>query len=277
MLDFSIAQALFEGPVIRTRSANFADEWLAEAQRLINAFGSPPAGVACPDALFALPFGPSHVVVGQVAGPPAFSTLRFRLLIVGRELYGYLHDPFRIAEQFPPTWDARGELPALEWPAESGPTRRTIAQLTEVLKQNDPFFLGASQTLVDTGRIVLEAAEPQLKRVRDLWTLLPDSTRRSCWPATYAFSPELGFDLLVMPKVPEGGIPGYLSEDQARDYPESRYERTLQIVVEAEDQPALDRLLSRRSSAETLRIALYLVLAFAILSILLRILLPPQG
>ena len=79
-----------------------------------------------------------------------------------------------------------------------------------------------------------------------------------------------------MPKVPEGRIPGYLDEEQARDYPESRYERTLQVVVEAGDQAALDRLLARRSSVETLRLALYMVLALAVLSILLRIILPPQ-
>jgi hypothetical protein len=277
MLDFTIAQALFDGSVLRSRSEHFQDDWLPEAEHILTAYGISPGGVACPEAIFALPFGSQHILVAQVAGPPTYSTLRFRLLVIGRELYDHLHDPFRIAEQFPPNWEARGDLPDLEWPAESGPTHRTVAQLTEVLKQNDPFFLGASQTLVDTGRIVLEAPEPQPKRIRDLWTLLPDSTRRSCWPATFAFSPEPGFDLLVMPKVPEGGIPGYLDEEQARDYPESRYERTLQVVVEAGDQPALDRLLARRSSAETLRLALYLVLGLAVFSLLLRIVLPPQG
>src|SRR5262245_6034554 len=277
MLDFSIAQALFDGTSLRARSATFLDEWMPEAERICTAYGTAPSGVSCPEVLFALPFGPLHVLVAQVAGPPAYNTLRFRLLVVGKELYGHLHDPFRIAGQFSPSWDARGELPSLEWPADAGPERRTVAQLADVLKQNDPFFLGASQTLVDTGRIVLESPEPQPKRIRDLWTLLPDSTRRSCWPATFAFSPEPGFDLLVMPKVPGGRLPGYLDEEQARDYPESRYERTLQVVVEAEDQAALDRLLARRSSAETLRLALYLVLAFAVISLLLRIVLPPQG
>jgi hypothetical protein len=75
----------------------------------------------------------------------------------------------------------------------------------------------------------------------------------------------------VLPSIPEGGLPGYLTEDQARDYPESRYERELQMAVEHGDQRTVDRLFARRSSAETLRLALWLVLAFAVLSLASRI------
>jgi hypothetical protein len=89
--------------------------------------------------------------------------------------------------------------------------------------------------------------------------------------ATYAYSTALGFGLVVLPTIPAGGIPGYLSEDQARDYPESRYERELQFAVEHNDQHTVDRLLARRTSAETLRLALYIVLGVSILSILTRI------
>jgi hypothetical protein len=271
MLDFSIAQALFDGTVLRARSASFPDGWLPEAERILTAYGAPPSGTNCPEALFAVEFDRKHILIAQVAGPPLYQGLRFRLLIVSKELYYHLPDLFLIAARFPPPWDARGELPALGWPHDAGPPRRTVEQLAEVLKQNDPFFLGAAQVLVDTGRIVLQSPEAQPQRIRDLWALLPDSVRRSAWPATFAFAPELGFDLLVMPKVPDGRIPGYLSEEQARDYPENRYERTLQIVVEAEDQPALDRLLARRSSQDTLRLAIYLVIAFALLSLVLRL------
>jgi hypothetical protein len=271
MLDFSIAQTLFDGTVLRAKSANFPEEWLPEVERILTAYGTPPAGTNCLEALFAVEFDSKHILITQVAGPPLYQGLRFRLLVVSKELYYHLHDPFLIAARFPPPWDARGELPALEWPPPAGPPRRTVEQLAEVLKQNDPFFLGAAQALVDTGRIVLQAPEPQPDRVRDLWALLPDSVRRSAWPATFAFAPELGFDLLVMPKVPDGHIPGYLNEEQARDYPENRYERTLQIVVEAEDQPALDRLLARRSSQDTLRLAIYLLIAVTVLSLLTRL------
>src|SRR5262249_17831523 len=118
---------------------------------------------------------------------------------------------------------------------------------------------GAAQTLVDGGRIVLERPEPQEKLFRDLWALLPDSVRRSIWPATFAFSNDLGFDMFALPALPPGGLPGYLGEEQARDYPSSRYERALQAAVEEGDQPALDRLLARKSMNEMIRLALILI------------------
>jgi hypothetical protein len=76
----------------------------------------------------------------------------------------------------------------------------------------------------------------------------------------------------VLPEVPANGLPGYLTEDQARDYPESRYERELQTAVEANDQRTVDRLLARRTSAETLRLAIWIVLGAAVLSLAGRIL-----
>ena len=61
-------------------------------------------------------------------------------------------------------------------------------------------------------------SDPARKRlVRDLWTLYPTVYRQeNAWPSTFAFSSELGFDVLVMPVLPEKWIPGYLSEDQTR-------------------------------------------------------------
>ena len=261
MLDLSIAQALFEGDTLLARSANFADDWQARAVTLCNGFGIIAAGANCPEALFAKPLGSDRVAVVQVAGPPQFSSLRFRVLVLGRELYGNLCDPFAIAERYPPNWEARGSLPELDWPPQPLP-KRTIAQLDAILKHGDgPFLLGASQTLVDGGKILLQRDAPESKLLHDLWTLLPESTRRDAWPATFAFSNDLRFDIAVLPSVPENGIEGYLSEDQARDYPDSRYERHLQVAIETGDQRFLDRLLSRRSSTDTLRLALLILSA----------------
>jgi hypothetical protein len=264
MTELSIAQAVFATEHLRARSHDFAEEWLAAAASMCRAFGQPPVGVEVPAAVFAQPFENNRVAVVQVTGTP----LRFRFLVLSRHLYNALHDPFAIAERFPPNWDAAGSLPELEWPPEPLPPR-TIAQLDDVLKHGDgPFLLGASQALVDSGKILLQRSAPEPKLIRDLWALLPHSTRRAIWPATFAFSLELGFDLLAMPVVPEGDIPGYLSEEQARDYPDSRYERNLQIAIESGDQRMLDRLLARRSSAETLRLALLIVvLSFGIMGI----------
>jgi hypothetical protein len=253
MTDLSIEQALFEGDILRARSTKFADAWLPLAIDLCKGFGSPPPDLACPEALFARPFGATSVAIVNVLWP------RIRALALGLELYCHLHDPFAIAERFPPDWDARGSLPDLAWPPEPLP-RRTVAMLDNVLKNGDgPFLLGASQTLVDGGKICLQlpAADPKL--FRDLWALLPDSVRRSIWPATFAFRNDLGFDLLAIPALPEGGLPGYLDDERARDYPESRYERHLQIAIESNDQPMLDKLLARKSTSEMIRLALIII------------------
>ena len=153
----------------------------------------------------------------------------------------------------------------MEWPEEPLPTR-TTDRLQRILKEGDgPFLLGACQTLVESGRILLERSEPADNTFRGLWALLPDSTRKQIKMTTFAYSNTLGFDLLAMPKLPES-MRGYLTEDQARDYPESRYERELQVAVEMGDQAALDRLLWRRSSSETLRLAFWLVIGALVLS-----------
>lgn len=259
MIDLSLAQALIDGEKIQARSANFAEEWQEGVLTLCRKFGSPPPDAQCPDALFAKPLGKERVAVVQVAGPPNFPSLRFRVLVLARELYKQLTDPFAIGDRFPPNWEARGSLPDLDWPPQPLPPR-TIAQLDSILKNGDgPFLLGASQTLVDGGKILLQRASPDNKLVRDLWSLLPDSTRRDAWPATGAFTNELRFDIVALPTVPEKGVPGYLNEEQARDYPESRYERHLQLAIETGDQRSLDHLLSRRSSTETLRLALIIL------------------
>jgi hypothetical protein len=150
--------------------------------------------------------------------------------------------------------------------------RRTVAQLDHVFKHGDgPLLLGACQALVDSGRIAIRRDGPDPALVRDLWNLLPDSTRRTTWPATFGYSVELAFGLVVLPAIPESGLPGYLSEDQARDYPENRYERELQTAVEHGDQRTVDKLFARRSSSETLRLAVWMVLAATVLAVAARL------
>ena len=255
MIDLAIAQALFDRETLLARSANFADDWLADAAKLCLGFGTPTAFEASESAaLFARPFTKDRVAIVQVVGR------RFRFLVLGRELYHHLNDPFAIAERYPPNAEARGSLPDLDWPPQPLPQRTTV-ELDAILKQGDgPFLLGAAQTLVDGGKIVLRRPAPEPKLLRDLWALLPESTRRTTWPATFAFGNELGFDILVMPKIPEDGLPGYLGEEHLPDYPDSRYERHLQIAIESGDQRMLDQLLCRRGSGEILKLALSIVL-----------------
>jgi hypothetical protein len=263
MIPRTIAQAVVGDGGLTVQSDDFLADWRPEAERIVEGFGL-PRGVSAPDCLFAVPFGRRHVAVVSVAGR------RFRFLVLKQSLYNAIPDPFAIAERFPPRWD--GPLESLEWPLEPLP-RRTVAQLDRIFKDGDgPFLLGACQTLVDSGRIAIRRDQPEPSLCRDLWNLLPDSTRRATWPATFAYSTALGFNLVVLPPIPEGGPPGYLTEDQARDYPESRYERELQAAVEAGDQGWLDTLLARRTSVETLRLAVWMVLGASVLAVAARFL-----
>src|SRR5690349_5910048 len=120
------------------QSAGFRDEWLAEAERVCTGFGERPAGVACPGCVFARPFGRRHVAVVQAADQGQDDTgrpgaLGFYLLILPRPFYREAGgDPFRVAEQFPPPWSARGELPPLDWTA-GPPPARTVDALQKTL------------------------------------------------------------------------------------------------------------------------------------------------
>ena len=262
MIPRTIAQAVVADGGLLARSDDFNEDWRSEVERVVEGFGL-ARGVAAPDCLFAVPFAGRRVAVVSVAGR------RFRFLILPRALYDVIPDPFAIADRFPPKWD--GPLESLEWPPEPLP-KRTVAQLDAVFKHGDgPLLLGACQTLVDSGRIAIQRDRPEPGLCRDVWNLLPESTRRQTWPATFAYSTALEFGLVVLPAVPEGGLPGYLTEDQARDYPENRYERELQTAVEANDQRTVDRLFARRTSAETLRLAVWMVLAAAVASVAVRI------
>jgi hypothetical protein len=262
MISRTIAQAVIGDGGVLAQSDNFDDAWRPEAERIVEGFGL-PRGAAAPDSLFAVPFGRRHVAVVSVAGR------RFRFLILSRAFYNAIPDPFAIAERFPPKWD--GPLDSLEWPADPLP-RRTVALLDQIFKHGDgPFLLGACQTLVDGSRIAIRRDRPEPGLCRDLWNLLPDSTRRATWPATFAYSLTLGFGLVDLSMIVEEKLHGYLTEDQARDYPESRYERELQTAVEAGDQRTVDTLFARRTSSETLRLAIWIVMGAAILAVASRL------
>lgn len=263
MISRAIAQAVVGDGGLLARSHDFDEAWAADVDRIAAGYGLPP-GASAPESLFVVPFGKRRIAVVSVAGR------RFRFLVLSRALWEAIPDPFAIVERFPPRWD--GPLDTLEWPLEPLP-KRTVGQLDHIFKHGDgPFLLGACQTLVDGGRIVLQRVEPALAIGRDVWNLLPQSTRRHTWVATYAYSVALEFNLVAMPTVPSAGLTGYLTEDQARDYPESRYERELQTAVEAGEQASVDRLLARRTSSETLRLAVWLVLGAFGLAVAARLL-----
>jgi hypothetical protein len=301
MSDIVIEQAVLSRSGGETRlvarSPGFRDDWEAEAERLAAGFGDRPDGLACPGAVFARPFGKQHVAVVQVAdqGAGQQPPLGFHVLVIPHEAYtGIWGDPFPLADRAAPPWGARGALPAIAWPAEPLPPR-TVGEVQAVLKRTkagalpedeeipsdwdredlappenaeSPALLGGVQVLVDGGQLVFERPQPDTGLIRGLWTLLPTSTRSHLWPATFAFGNDLGFDALVVPPGTFQGdqFRGYTSEDQACDYPQGSYELNLQIAAEAGNQADLDTLLARRSTRDTWRLALTLVVVFSVLA-----------
>jgi hypothetical protein len=264
------------------RSSGFRDDWLPEAERLCTGFGERPTGVACPACVFARPFGRRHVAVVQVAdqgqddaGRPG--ALAFYLLILPRQRYLDLGgDPFFIAEQFSPPWQARGELPALTWKDETPPAR-TVEALQKVL--NVPYsatLLGGVQILLDGGRLVFERSAPDVGIVRSLWALLPTRDRGDLWPASFAFSNAHRFDVLVVPRASGPDYDNYITEEKAGDYPEGRYECNLQSAIETGDQREIDALLGHNRT-RMLRLIVLLLLIVVLLSVAMSVLLPgPQ-
>lgn len=326
---FSIEQALFgithERPadgsdavttlVPLARSAGFGDEWTRVAEELIHGYGERPAGVRCPLAVFAQPFGKSQVAVVQVADQPG-DLLAFHFLVLPRDAYEkFLGDPFLLAQKLPADWQQRGPLATHSWPSIPLPGR-TIDEVRKVLQRlktgalsedwdpphsaNDdamalaaggppapsageppaprevsvapkstaertvensesPALLGATQVLVDGGRVFFRRPAPDLNLIQGLWTLLPSSTRSRLWPASFAFSNHLQFDAVVVPRLEANDLVGYTSEEQAIDYPEGSFELSLQTAAETGDQQQLDALMARRSVWDTWRLGLYLL------------------
>jgi hypothetical protein len=297
MTSFAIEQAIFgrEGsaePVPWGRSEGFREDWLPEAKAMILSFGNRPAGVACPDAVFARPFDLDQVAVVQVADQPS-DFLGFHFLVMPRWTYEkFLGDPFHLAAKFPAPWGERRTLPTHTWPCVPLPPR-TVEEVRQVLKSvkvhalagnvdpkskdferttensESPALLGAAQILVEGGKVVFERAQPDTPFLQGLWTLLPISTRPFLWPASFAFSNQLGFDALVVPQARGPEYEGYLNEEQAIEYPEGYYELNLQIAAEAGNQDELDALLNRRNPKQVWQWAL-MVLILAIGFLFLR-------
>ncbi len=279
-----IEQALFTnddgGFTYRARSSGFGDNWLPGAEQICADFGTQPSEVACPAALFALPFDRRHVVVVQVCGrgKDGLGPLAFRFLVLPKSFYAELHgDLFRVADAFPPDWEANGQLSPLVW-ADGPPPHRTVSDLQGVL--NVPYsatLLGGSQALLDGGHVVFERTAPDERIVRSLWALLPASNRCELWPATFAFGNALGFDVIVLPRADGPEFANYVTEVQAGDYPQGRFELALQIAVESENQEDLDALFSRRSRGQTMRIGLILLALFIALPLTNLFCDPPPG
>jgi hypothetical protein len=275
MPEMLIEQALLEssrgGWTITARSPGWDDDWNSAADRLCAGFGQPPPLEHLPLCAWAQPLDRQRVAVVQAAAEGAPPMLRFRLLVLPRALYARIGDPFAISDEFPPPWGTRVVLPSLPWRSDEPDC--DVERLQRILQDSDSAtLLGGVQALVDGGRIVFERPFPAPELIRRLWALLPTPSRAELWPASFVFAANPELHAVVVPKYSPTDWPGFLTEEQAGDYPQGRYELNLQIAIEAGDQREVDRLFRRRTSRQTLHLAIALLLIATAVAIALRVL-----
>jgi hypothetical protein len=257
------------GPRVIGRSPGVSFETEEWAMKVAVQFGDCPPGQRCPATVFTVDDRGTLIVVKAGSLPGDGSPLVFRMFgIDARDRLGF--DALAWADSQP--LDAvKGELMNVEWTA-TFPPRRTVDQIRTILKAGDsPLLLGSVQALLDGCKIAVSRAEAGPNFVDDVWRLLPDKSKVEINPATFAYSAALGFDIVVLPDVPANGIPGYLSAEQVREYPEGRYELALQHAAENGNQAELDRLFARKTSREVLRLAIGMVVFALVVVLILKL------
>jgi hypothetical protein len=247
------------------QSADFDDRWQPKLAELAVQFGPRPPGTRCPETWLALPDRLPMVVLARVQdlGPPdeAPAGLGFQFLLLHPEHYDSAGaEAFDLIAGAQACWHSRGTLPTLA--GRSLARLRALGDVQQVLQRADsPLLLGAAQALLDGGRLALQREQPANDVISALWTLLPYRTRLHTSAATFAFGNGLDLCIVAAPPAAKGPYDyRYLSEAQAENYPEGRYELALQIAAEDGDERALHRLLLRRTRADTFKLGLGLLL-----------------
>ena len=258
-------------------SPSWVTEWQPELQDIVQSFGTRPAGIRCPNAVFSYPISNRRVVcvrvgdLGDDENQPI--GLGFQLVVMKQAEYDAIGgNPFRMFMDAPIIWLANSALP--DFIAAVSMNMDDLQVLAKAYQRPESaFILGGCQAILDGNRLVIEKPEPATDLLADLWTLLPFSERSDHWPASFAFSNVLRFDVVVLPKLtPTESDSGYLTFEQTEQYPEGRYESTLQWAIESGDQLIAHRLLLRRSRRQTFKLGLYLLLGMMLLSALLGVL-----
>lgn len=257
------------GPRVIGRSPGVPFETEEAALKIAVQYGDRPQGVSCPESAFTVVDRGTLFIVKAGTLPGDGSPLAFRMFgIAAKDRLGL--DPLAWAESYP-LEGLKGELPNVEW-QHLYPRQRTVDEVRAILKSGDsPLLLGSVQALLDGCKIAVSLAEAGPKFVRDVWDLLPEKSKAEIIPATFAFSADLGFDIVVLPELPAKGIPGYLTGDQVRDYPEGRYELALQHAAESGNQAVVDRLFARKTSREMLRLAIGMVVFALVVVLILKL------
>jgi hypothetical protein len=261
MTDRTIEQAVLRGTMALAKSPGFTDDILEVATAIGADSIIVPSGQVVL-SIFRLP--------GDIMAVARHQEDRSHWLAMPGSLYRLIHDPFRLTREFPALFTATGELPTLNW-IHGRPIPRTLADLQQVLREGDgPTLLGTAQVLVDGGRVGFVRPFPDQHLLEHVWMLLPDSVRGEVMFSTFAKNSNTGFNLAVMPMFSEDDFPGFLSENQAGDYPEGRYELALQMAVESEDEALIQELFARRSGSQAIRLAWTMLLSAIGLGLAMR-------
>lgn len=300
-------------PRLIARSPGFAEHHFAPLEQILTAFGQRPAGVACPGAVFAQPLADTHVAVVTVRdgepGDTGWAALEFRVLALTRRDYAGLGgDPFALARRLANEKSTAITASPAAVPALSGPVEtirlpavpisvRDLESVRAVLQRvktpiaptaiqpgadptltvensEGPTLLGGAQILLDGGKLVFVRQRPDAAILEGLWMLLPTTLRPRLWPASFAFCNDLGFDVLVVPKLDEP-LAGYTTEEQAGDYPTGSYELALQTAAESGDIRGLENVFLRRSGSDTLRLAIKLLIGACLAVVITRMISAP--
>jgi hypothetical protein len=258
-------------------SPDFPADWPDVLAQFARDFGPRPPEVRCPEAILVRPLLRRWVAVARVAdvGPADLPPvgLGFHFVVLDRrQYYAVQHDPFLVLAAFPSDWLRRGQVPVAT--IEATPRPRTVAEVVETVKRGDSAtLLGGAQAIVDGCRLAWLRPAPATDVIQALWTVLPTATRGELAIATFAFSNDSSFDAVVVPRITNGQFDRrYLSEEQAANYPEGRYELGVQSAAEAGDQALLDGLFARRSRAEVWRLGWWLLGTLVVLTVAAQLL-----
>jgi hypothetical protein len=245
--------------------------WKELARKIISDFGLAPAGFGEVYALLSLSFGERHWAVVQVESCGE-GALCFRFLILSNSDWLKGVDPFALNEAYPPNWDSRGQTESLQHELTFNPP--TVDQAAIWLKEHDrATLLGGLQAVLDGARLWHEGTKSNVAYGRAMWNLLPYRSRFDFSFSTFAFQPipELKYEVLHKEALPANLPMGVLSLQQTGDYPLGRYEQALQLAIEERNAGEFEMLLRRRTSRDTLHLAVGLMIAMMVVLIVVRL------
>ena len=277
MAGLVLEQAVYRGPrpgqyKLLGLSPGFQEAFQSEPLRLCDGFGERPAGVACPGVCSRNRWGrsTSRSYRSRTSRTASWGFTSWSSRVAYRGLGG---DPFfsPVGSRRPGTKQDRCPL---DWSDEAIPAR-AMEHVCRILQRDDgPNLLGGSQGRWTAAGSCSSACSGDGFAPRP-WALLPTSTRSELWPASFAFGNALGFHTLVTPRAEGPEFEGYLTDEQAGDYPKAATSWPCSLPPRRATSRELERLFARRSRAETFRLGVMILAASVLLLFILALIKPP--